>query len=62
MTTAEAIKTNKNVLMLAAGALKLVERMNRCIGTDRQNETQKTRMEYDDRDKHNIRVVSKNAA
>ena len=48
--------------MPAAGALKLVERMNRCTEADRQNETQKTRMEYDARDKRNIRIVSKNAA
>ena len=54
---AEAIKTNKNVMMPAAGALKLVERMNGCTGADCLNEAQKTRMEFDDRDKRNIRIV-----
>ena len=62
VTAAETIKTNKNVIMPAAGALKLVERMNGCTAADSQNETQKTRMEFDDRDKRNIRIVSKNAA
>ena len=46
----------------AAGALKLVERMNGCAATDCRNEPDKIRMEYDDRDKSNIRIVSKNAA
>ena len=62
VTAAEAIKTNKNVIMPAAGALKLVERMNGCTGAGCLNEAQKTRMEFDDRDKRNIRIVSKNAA
>ena len=48
--------------MPAAGALKLVEQMNGCTEADRQNETQKIRMEYDERDKRNIKIVSKNAA
>ena len=62
VTAAEAIKTNKNVNLPAAGALKLVERMNGCAGTDYKNNSNKIRMEYDDRDKKNVRVVSKSRA
>ena len=62
VTAAEAIKTNKKVNLPAAGALNLVERMNGCAATDCKHETNKIRMEYDDRDKSNIRMVSKNAA
>ena len=51
VTAAEPIKTNKNVNLLAAGALKLVERVNGCAATDYKNESNKIRMEYDDRDK-----------
>ena len=62
MTAAEAIKTNDNGNLPAAGALNLVERMNGCAATDCKNETNKIRMEYDDRDKSNIRIVFKDAA
>ena len=62
MTAAEAIKTNKNVNLPAAGALKLVERMNGCNAMDGKSEPNKILMEYDDRDKSNIRIVTKNAA
>jgi hypothetical protein len=61
VTAAEAIKTNKNVNLPAAGALKLVERMTGCA-KDFQSDGNKIRMEYDDRDKRNIRIVSKNSA
>ena len=53
VTAAEAIKTNKNVNLPAAGALKLVERMNGC-SADCSTDANKIRMEYDDRDRKNI--------
>ena len=61
MIAAEAIKTKKNVNRLAAGALKLVERMNGC-SEDFKSDANKIRMGYDDRDRKNIRIVSKHAA
>ena len=62
MTATEAIKTNKNINMSAACILSLVYRINEFVATDCKNETSKIRMEYDDRDKNNIRIESKNAA
>ena len=50
-----------NVNLLAAGALKLVERMNGCA-EDCKRDANKIRMEYDDRDKKNINIVSNSAA
>ena len=61
VTAAESIKTNKNINLPAAGALKLVERMNGC-SADCSTDANKIRMEYDDRDRKNIRVVSNSAA
>ena len=61
MTSAESIKTNKNIVLPAAGALRLVEKMN-SLPTDKTDDSIKVRMEFDDRDKFNITIITKNAA
>ena len=61
VTSAESIKTNKNIMLPAAGALRLVEKMN-SLPTDKTDDSNKVRMEFDDRDKFNITIITKNAA
>ena len=61
VTAAEAIKTNKNVNLPAAGALQLVERMHGSTG-DGKRESRKVQMEYDSRDISNIKIETKNPA
>ena len=61
VTSAEAINTNKNVILPAAAAFKLVERKNGCVA-EGENDPSRIRMEYDDRDVENIRIVAKSSA
>lgn len=62
MTATEAVNLNNNTNLSATGVLNLVERMNECAATECKKEINKIRLEYDDRDKSNIRIVSKKAA
>ena len=61
VTSAESIKTNKNIVLPAAGALRLVEKMN-SLPTDKTDDSNKVRMEFDDRDKFNTTIITQNAA
>ena len=61
VTSAESIKTNKNIVLPAAGALRLVEKMN-SLPNEKINDSNKVRMEFDDRDRFNTTIISKNAA
>ena len=61
VTSAGSIKTNKNIVLPAAGALRLVEQMNRWP-TDKINDRNRVRMEFDGRDKFNTTIITKNAA
>ena len=61
VTSAETIKTNKNIVLPAAGALRLVEKMN-SLPTDKTDDSNKARMKSDDWDKVNIKIIIKNVA
>ena len=61
VTSAESIKTNKNIVLPAAGALRLVEKMN-SLPNEKMNDSNKVRMEFDDRDRFNTTIITKNAA
>ena len=61
VTSAESIKTNKNIVLPAAGALRLVEKMNSAV-KETTCDKNKIRMEFDNRDNYNTTIITKNAA
>ena len=58
VTSAESIKTNKNVVLPAAGALRLVEQMNTVV-KETATDSSKVRMEFDNRDKLKTTIIAK---
>ena len=61
MTYAESVKTNKNIVLPAAGALRLVDEMNSSEKVS-PNNGNKMRMDFAARDSFNTMIISKNVA